>query len=137
MVIADTSAILELVDPEAPHHETILGVFKTQRRHWILPWAILAEVDYHLLKRHGPRAERAFVDDIAAERLRVEWGSEADLVRAGELNQQYSDLKLGLVDGVVMAVAERLNADAIATLDVRHFGAVELRGKPKLLPRDV
>lgn len=36
----------------------------------------------------------------------------------------------------MIAVAERLNAKAIATLDLRHFGAVEIRGRPKLLPRD-
>jgi hypothetical protein len=35
-----------------------------------------------------------------------------------------------------MAVAERLRADAIATLDVRHFAAVELRHPLRLLPRD-
>ena len=46
-------------------------------------------------------------------------------------------MKLGLVDAVVMAIAERLGATAIATLDVRDFGAVKLRGEPKLYPRDL
>jgi hypothetical protein len=36
-----------------------------------------------------------------------------------------------------MAVAERRRARAIATLDTRHFGAVALRTKPRLLPRDL
>jgi len=36
-----------------------------------------------------------------------------------------------------MAVAERRRAVAIATLDVRHFGAVRLEGNPRLLPRDL
>jgi hypothetical protein len=35
-----------------------------------------------------------------------------------------------------MAVAERIRARAIATLDLRHFGAVAIRGRPRLLPRD-
>jgi len=34
-------------------------------------------------------------------------------------------------------MAERLDADAIATLDVRHFGAVKLRGDVALYPRDL
>jgi len=42
-----------------------------------------------------------------------------------------------LQDGIVIAVAERLGAKAIATLDVRHFGAVQIRGNPRLLPRDL
>jgi hypothetical protein len=36
----------------------------------------------------------------------------------------------------VIAVAERLRTDAIATLDVKHFGAVRIAGNPRLLPRD-
>jgi hypothetical protein len=36
-----------------------------------------------------------------------------------------------------MAVAERRKVEAIATLDLRHFGAVALRGRPRLLPRDL
>jgi len=32
-----------------------------------------------------------------------------------------------------MATAERRKAEAIATLDLRHFGAIVLRGRPRLL----
>src|SRR5437588_365850 len=31
----------------------------------------------------------------------------------------------------------RLQAEAIATLDLRHFGVVQIRGRPRLLPRDL
>ena len=55
---------------------------------------------------------------------------------ANRICAKYRSLRLGLVDAVVIAVAERLEAEAIATLDLRHFGAVTIRGAPKLLPRD-
>jgi predicted nucleic acid-binding protein len=42
-----------------------------------------------------------------------------------------------LVDSLVMAVAERRKAEAIATLDLRHFWAVALRNHPRLVPRDL
>jgi predicted nucleic acid-binding protein len=42
--------------------------------------------------------------------------------------ERYADLPLGLVDASVIAVAERLGADAIATLDRRHFSVVRPRG---------
>jgi hypothetical protein len=58
----------------------------------------------------------------------VEWGDAADLARAVQLDAHYVDLSLGLVDALVMAVAERLGALAIATLDLRDFGAVTLTG---------
>lgn len=57
--------------------------------------------------------------------------------RALELDRAYGGLSLGLVDGVVMAVAERLEAEAIATLDLRDFGPVNLKGQPAIWPRDL
>ncbi len=44
-----------------------------------------------------------------------------------EIDQRYSDLGLGLVDGSVIALAEGLGIRRIATRDVRHFAAVRLR----------
>lgn len=60
----------------------------------------------------------------------------ADLDRMAELVETYADFPLGLVDASVIAVAERLNADAVATLDHRHFSVVRPRHLPafKLLP---
>jgi len=54
----------------------------------------------------------------------------ADLDRMVELVETYGDFPLGLVDASVIAVAERLNADAIATLDHRHFSVVRPRHLP-------
>ena len=64
-------------------------------------------------------------------------GREADLRRANEIATRYRALRLGLVDAAVVAAAERLRATAIATLDLRHFGAVTIRGRPRLIPRDL
>lgn len=136
MIVADTGALLALIDADDRHHETMVALFDEDPMGWVLPWAILPEVDYLLLEHVGARAERAFLADLAAGSYAVHWGDEDDLRRAHELNTQYGALGLGLTDAVVMAVAERLAADAIATLDVRDFGAVRLRGAPRLLPRD-
>jgi uncharacterized protein len=85
----------------------------------------------------GARAQERFAGDLAAGAWAIERGDPADLVRAEEISRRHRALRLGLVDSVVMAVAERRKADAIATLDLRHFGAVSLRGRPRLLPRDL
>jgi predicted nucleic acid-binding protein len=137
LIVADTGAIVALIDADDDLHETFRGVFDSDRDAWLLPWAILPEVDYLLSKYVGSAAEEAFVYDIAQGLYRIEWGNEADLRRAHELARRYRDLSLGLVDAVVMAVAERKNAEAIATTDERDFGAVEIRGEPKILPRDL
>jgi uncharacterized protein len=137
LIVADTGAIVALIDRDDELHETFSSVFKSDPEAWVLPWAILPEVDYLLTKYVGSAAEEAFLYDLAHGLYRIEWGTEPDLRRAHELTKRYRDLSLGLVDAVVMAVAERTRADAIATTDERDFGAVEIRGGPQLLPRDL
>jgi predicted nucleic acid-binding protein len=136
MIIADTGAVLALIDTSDQHHEALLDLFDERPTDWILPWAILAEVDYLVGAHVGAKAQEAWLDDLASGAFQIEWGTEADLVRAREIAHRHRSLRLGLVDAVVMATAERLQADAVATLDLRHFGAVPMRGTPRLLPRD-
>lgn len=134
MIVADTGAIIALIDADDRHHHAVRELFEDDPAAWVLPWSILAEVDYLLGAHVSSQAQRAFLDDLAAGAFIVEWGDETDLVRARILSAQYPSLKLGLVDATVMAVAERLEADAIATLDRRDFGPVQLSGSPRLLP---
>ncbi|MSP61012.1 MAG: PIN domain-containing protein [Myxococcales bacterium] len=137
MIIADTGAIIALVDADDRHHQALRKLYEEDPDQWLLPWAVLPEIDYLLAQHVGQRAADEFLADLATRAFAVEWGEQADLVRATELCTRYKSLRLGLVDGVVMAVAERKHASAIATVDARHFGAVVLRGRPKILPRDL
>ncbi len=137
MIVADTGAILALLDADEKHHRPLRQSFEASRGGWVLPWAILPEVDYLAATRLGVAVEQAFLADLAEGAFAIEWGCGEDLARAHELARRHKALQLGLVDAVVIAVAERLKAEAIATLDVRHFGSVPIRGNPKLLPRDL
>jgi uncharacterized protein len=137
VIVADTGAVLSLVDADDRHHRVLREMYESRPAAWVLPWAILPEVDYLLLKHLGPGVELEFVRDLAAGRWPVDWGAPGDLARATALCETYAALELGLVDATVIATAERLSASAIATLDVRDFGAVDIVGGPKLLPRDL
>jgi hypothetical protein len=137
VIVADTGAIVALVDSDDSHHEALRRSFEAQPDQWVLPWAILPEVDYIVASRLGPATARAFRADLAQGLFYVEWDGASDLKRARELDAQYADLSLGLVDTVVMAIAERIGARAIATLDLRDFAPVELAGAPELWPRDL
>lgn len=137
MIVADTGALVALVDADDRHHAALTALYEQDPDEWVLPWAVLPEVDYLLAAHVGARAQEAFVADLAAGLYRVEWGGPADLERAHRLALRYPRLRLGLADGVVVAVAERLRATAIATLDVRHLGAIAITGKPRLYPRDL
>lgn len=137
MIVADTGAVIALLDRNDRHHDVVRELFESRPREWILPWAILPEVDYLAASHLGPKVAEAFLADLAEGDFRVDWGEPVDLERAQALGRRYRDLQLGLVDTVVMAIAERRRATAIATLDLRHFAAVRLAIKPKLLPRDL
>jgi predicted nucleic acid-binding protein len=136
VVVADTGAVLALLDRGDAHHAAIRAVYDADPDGWLLPWAILPEVDYLLGKELGDRARRVWISDLAEGAFAVEWGRDADVAAARALDEQYRALQLGLVDTVVMAIAERIRAD-IATVDLRHFGAVTLAHRPRLLPRDL
>lgn len=136
MIVADTGAIVALIDADDKHHEALVELYEEDPGAWVLPWAILPEVD-HLLHRYlGARVAQAFLGDVANSAFHVEFGNDADFQRAHELCEQYASLELGMVDAVVIAIAERMRASAIATLDLRDFGAITLRKGTRLLPRD-
>ncbi len=119
MIVADTGAVIALVDADDRHHGVLQAAFSADPDRWLLP------------------IEELFVEDLATGAWQIEWGARADLARAHEIVSRHRSLRLGLVDAIVIAVAERLEAEAIATLDIRDFGAVQIRGSPRLLPRDL
>jgi len=135
VIVADTGAVLALLDRDDKHHPAVRALFAADPQAWLLPWAILPEVDYLIFTRLGKRAQRIWLDDLARGAFAVEWGKPDDLALAHSLIRRYDSLDMGLVDAVVMVIAERLGAD-IATADLRHFGAVRLKHGPRLLPRD-
>jgi predicted nucleic acid-binding protein len=136
LIVADTGAIVALVDADDRHHRRLRTLFEMAPREWVIPWAALPEIDYLLATHVGVTAQDAFFKDVVEGSFAVEWGDRDDLARAHQLRVKHRALRIGLVDGVVIAVAERLRAKAIATLDLRHFAALKIRGRPKLLPRD-
>lgn len=135
VVVADTGAIVALLDRGERHHKVVRALYTADPGAWVLPWAILPEVDYLAATHLGSRVHGLWLSDLASGAYAVEWGADADVSAAHAIVTAHRALDLGLVDAVVMAVAERLRAD-IATLDLRDFGAVRLAHQPRLLPRD-
>lgn len=71
---------------------------------------------------------RALIRDVSRGAFTYAAPTLAILERAMDIDQQYVDLGLGLVDASVVALAEELGVYRLATRDVRHFSAVRLRG---------
>ena len=67
----------------------------------------------------------AFLQAIhQGELTRIDLTTE-DWARVIDLVEQYADLGLGTVDASIVAIAERLEIDVIATLNRRDFAIVQ------------
>jgi hypothetical protein len=92
-------------------------------------------VAYLLGTRIGVDAEVRFIGDLAAGNVIPEPVAAADWLRIADLVATYRDLPLGTVDASVVATAERMRVNEVATLDRRHFNVVKpITGDFRLLP---
>jgi predicted nucleic acid-binding protein len=101
-----------------------------------VPTLVITEVVYLLATRLGVDAEKQFLADLAAGAFAVEPVHSGDWTRIRDLVGQYRDLPLGTVDASVIACAERLHLEQVATVDRRHFTVVRPNHTPafRLLP---
>jgi predicted nucleic acid-binding protein len=136
VILVDTGALVALLDADDGYHPVMREIYDEDPDAWVLPWSILPEVDYLVATHIGSKAQDTLFADLADGAFSIEWGRDEDLAAAQRIHKRYQALRLGLVDSVVIATAERLRPEAIATLDLRHFGAVAIKGNPRLLPRD-
>jgi predicted nucleic acid-binding protein len=85
---------------------------------------VIAETGWLLDRQLGPAGEAELYRSIAAGELIVEGLTSADWTRIAGLTERYADQHLGGVDASLIALAERLGLDTIASLDRRHFSVV-------------
>ncbi len=124
MLILDTGPLLAALDAADADHAPCAALLTDAVEDLVVPGLVLAELDYWCAERLGPDAWLAFLDDLTAGVYRCLHPAIADLERCGELQATYPDLRLGVVDASIVALAERLGEDKLATLDRRHFTVV-------------
>lgn len=127
-VVVDTGVLLAAADADDRWNDRAADVLTTRRANeLIVPAPVAAETSWMIGSRLGSSTEAAFVASIAAGDLAVVELSPEDWVRCAELIGTYADLRLGLVDASVIAVAERFGLTTVATIDRRDFLVVRPR----------
>ncbi|HPU38768.1 MAG TPA: PIN domain-containing protein [Microthrixaceae bacterium] len=123
MLLVDTNVLLAAADTSTVEHQRCAALLD-ERADLAITTPVATECSWMIESRLGPRAEAAFVISVATGDLPVIELATADWARCAELIDTYSDLRLGLVDASVIAVAERLDVNTIATMNHRDFAVV-------------
>ena len=127
MLILDAGLLYAAAATGDRNHRRSVELISGAVRPLLVPELVVTEVSYLLADRIGPHAELAFGRSIADGELVVEPVLDSEWGRIAELTEQYLDLRLGIVDASVVALAERHDATVIGTLDQRHFSVVRPR----------
>jgi uncharacterized protein len=89
----------------------------------IVPGLVLAELDWHLRDRRADM--HRVLGELRAGAYAHEPATDDDLARAREIDAKFHDLRLGLVDASIAALAERIGVRRILTID-SDFAAVRI-----------
>lgn len=96
----------------------------------VIPVLVVAEATYLVGTRLGPKAEATFLRGL--RQVEVEPPTSDDWARIADLVDEYADLSVGGTEASVVALAERLDAEIVITLDRRHFTGVRPRHREAL-----
>jgi uncharacterized protein len=137
VTVIDTGPLVALLDADDRHHDRCRSWLASTEDPLVVPVPVVTETCYFIERDSGPATEAEFLGSFgpggAFEMVDLradDWARVVDLIGT------YADLPLGVVDASVVAVAERLGATHIATLDHRHFSIVRPARIPafELLP---
>ncbi|MFD8571573.1 PIN domain-containing protein [Streptomyces sp. NPDC059639] len=145
VVIADTNALIRLLAPREPGHAEHKTAF-ARMAHLVVSPFVLAELDYLVTARSGPKAALGFARFIAnqADLNRVAIADTAPhLATALAVAKGYTDARggkgIGLTDAMNVALAKAYRTDALFTTD-KDFRMIQpLTGHTafRLLPEDL
>lgn len=125
MLIVDTSVLYAAIDPRDRSHAPCRELLQRAPDGIAVAAPVIVEVDWVGRSRGRPDASAHLLRSVEDGGVVIVDLDELDYRRARELLQTYDDLPLEFVDAAVIAAAERLEEDTIATLDRRHFSVVK------------
>lgn len=123
--IVDANILFAAADRRDRNHAVALRILSRDDLVVVIPALVVAEVTYLIGTRLGPEPEARFLAGL--QPFDVQAPEPDDWPRISELVRQYRDFPLGGTDASVIALAERMKAETIITLDHRHFGTVRPR----------
>ncbi len=119
--LIDTSVLYSLFNKKDIRRPAIQRYALENKQSILVPTVVLPEVAFLFLRDYGHHAIVVFLKEFPGAKLPLATLDSEDIVRAGEIMNQYATAKFDLVDCCIMAMAERLNITTILTFDRRDF----------------
>lgn len=124
MILLDTNVLVAAARTADTNHHSAAQLLESLDEPRLVPPTVVAEVCYLLSEWGGPHAEVRFLRDFRPGGLRLAEMTDIDVARMADLAERYADLRLGGTDASIIAIAESLGIQRIATFDRRHFTVV-------------
>lgn len=118
MILVDAGPLIAAFDKADDRHAECAELLQTAPDELLVPQPVIGRAHF------GTAAEAMFLRSFADGSLTAVPLKPSDFERMAELVEQYASLPLGGSDASVIALAERLEIDKVATLDRRHFTVV-------------
>lgn len=126
--LADTGAILALIDADDRWHDRCIEAFQDLRLPLATTSAILAEL-FHLLDHPGEvKAAWQFLRSGPITILPI---TDIDASRLDNLMKQYSDRPMDFADATLVRLAERESLKIIFTIDHDDFETYRIDGRKR------
>jgi hypothetical protein len=122
--VIDAGILYALVDNADSIHDRAVAAVQGETEAIIVPQAILPEICYLIASRLGAAQEAAFIRYLADSDWRLEALNAQDISRVIALMSEHGTAGIGFVHAAVAAVAERMGATRIYTLNRRYFEAI-------------
>lgn len=115
LILADSGFLLAYYSAKDDYHAEVRSFFESCTSKLVTTPICTAEVMW--LLSSSWRTQNEFLLDVARELYDCEQLLPQDFSRIAELNAQYADLPGDFADLSLIAISERLDISAIATLD--------------------
>jgi predicted nucleic acid-binding protein len=133
-ILLDSGILYAFYDRRDAWHTAAVDLIANERGGLVVPSPVIPEVDHLLGERLGVESQILFYEGLTDSRYFLADLPPAGYLRVHELNRRYRNLRLGFVDAAVLATAEILGVNRIATTDRRDFEVVRASFPIEILP---
>lgn len=114
-ILADSGVITAFLHRQDQWHDSVKGIFLKLPKPFITCEAVITEVCY--LLRSTFIGEKAVLEFIANDVLRIDFSLSAEVERVLSLMKKYEDVPMSLADACLVRMSELYTDSAVFTID--------------------